>query len=101
MPYFKPGDDLNDCIAKDSNGNIYAKETFANYGAMLLNAAEIAVKISDAFHKEHIVDLDVGTHLFDIEGIDGSANIIQRLVDMELAQINEDYDDDGDNGSGQ
>jgi len=98
MPYFKPGDDLNDCIAKDSNGNIYAKETFANYGAMLSNAAEIAVKISDAFPKEHIVDLEGDTHYI---GIEGSANIIQRLVDMELAHLEEDYDDDGDNGSGQ
>jgi len=81
MPYFKPGDDLDGCIAKDSNGKIDAIETFANYEAMLLHAAEIAGKIRGAFPKEHSVELTGDSHYIGIEG---------------SAEIDEDYDDDGD-----
>jgi hypothetical protein len=106
MPYFKQGDDLNGCIEKDDNGVVDAKKTLANYEALLLHASEMVRRINDNIPEGSNVILEGNTHYI---GIEGSDDIIQTLVGLELAQVDEDdeeshdgqdscSDDDGNDG---
>lgn len=92
LGYFKQGDDMNHCLTETENNIIKAFETHAelmlSVADHLKGVAKCLGKVSPGNLKE--IEVFADTHHI---GISGPASIIDELVTLELATI-EDYGDE-------
>ncbi|AYV83013.1 MAG: hypothetical protein Hyperionvirus3_159 [Hyperionvirus sp.] len=90
LNYFKQGDDMHRCIEKDANGKINAKATIQNHIALMESVVEHLKELNAMIPPDNDIDIDADTHMIMIRG---DKNLIDRIVNKNLAQI-DDFEDD-------
>ena len=92
LSYFKQGDDLSACIVHNDDGTMNVKKSFENHINLLQVAIDQLQRIIDLIPDDNTCKLQADTHYIGIYGDDA---VVQRLVDEELAYI-DDFDDEPD-----
>ena len=82
LPYFKQGDDLNQCISKNSDGSVNAKQTLENYVNLLECVIQQLKSINEIIPETNNITLNGDTHYI---GIYGDEQIINTLIERKLA----------------
>jgi hypothetical protein len=90
LPYFKQGDDLAACLAKDENNKVHAKKTLDNHIALLEMAIKQLKDINDIIPLINDIELTGDTHYV---GIHGDERIINLLINSKLADAEDSFDD--------
>ncbi len=90
LPILKKGDDMNDCLVKNTDGTVNVKESLAKYSDLLLLAVDT---INNNIPDTNNLTLCGDTHYI---GLSGDAEIIQKLAGLNLVSVYDDYASDPD-----
>lgn len=91
LNYFKQGDDMNNCLIKDDNGKVNVKKSLKNYIVKMKSVIDHVKEIHDFIPDENNLELTGDTHYI---SLNGEHEIIERLVNFNLIQLNTYSDDD-------
>lgn len=91
LNYFKQGDDMHRCLKKDENGKINAKASIENHIAAMESVVEHLKELNAMIPEDNDIDIDADTHMIRIRG---DKNLIDRIVNKKLAQIDEEDEED-------
>jgi hypothetical protein len=94
--YYKQGDDLSACIVHNADGTINVKESIKRHIGLLQASINKLQSIHDAIPDNNMCKLDADTHHI---GIYGDDQVVQTLIDQELAYLKEFDDEESPNSS--
>lgn len=86
---FKQGDDMYQCRELRENGSVDVKKTLENYIDRMNGVVKHVEMINENIPEENDLKINADTHYI---GISGDANIIKKLVNLELVQEDLCYD---------
>lgn len=96
LPYFKQGDDMQSCLAHDKSGKVDVKSSILAHIDLLKAATQQLKDIHESLPDDGEYTLHADTHYI---GLTGPENVINNLVNKELASIEEDWDEKSDDNS--
>jgi len=89
--YYKEGDDLATCIVRNDDGTMNVKESFQRHIGLLQASIDKLQSIHDTIPDDNTCKLDADTHHI---GIYGDDNVVQALIDKDLASLDEFYNEE-------
>ena len=85
LSYFKQGDDMHSCIV-ENNGKMDVKASIRNHVALLQSVINHLNKINELIPEGNDLTLSADTHCISLSG---NKDLLQKLVDNNLASFDE------------